>query len=158
MITTIPVAALLLLGAGCSWFGCMVPFAALAASAALSVRRRVGAALVCTVWALNQVTGFAFHQYPHDASTYAWGAGLLVASLVAFAAARAVRVRPILALLAAFAAFEIVLVAFSLVLGGWEAYAPSILANLLFWNLIWFAVVQVATSAVLRRPIFAAVF
>jgi len=158
MITLVPFAALLLLGAGCSWFGCIVPFAAIAASAALALRWRSGVVLVVIVWVLNQAAGFAFHHYPHHASTYAWGAALLVASLAAFAVARVVRVRPILALLAAFASFEVVLMAFSVVLGDWGAYAPGILANLLFWNALWFTLTQAATSAILRKPIVAAVF
>jgi hypothetical protein len=157
MIAFFPFVALLALGTVCSWLGCLVPFAAISAAAAASLRTRSGAALVTIVWALNQLIGFSYHHYPHDASTYAWGVAMLVAALVAFAAARAVRARPWLAFLAAFAAFELVLVTFSIALGGWEAYAPRVLAMISIVNAVWFVVAQAATAIVLRRPLLRAV-
>jgi len=42
--------------------------------------------------------------------------------------------------------------------GDWGAHAPGVLANLLFWNALWFVLTQAASSAALRKPIVAAVF
>ena len=152
MIAFVPFIALLALGIGCSWLGCIVPFAAIAAAAAVDLRFRAGSALVVCVWAVSQAAGFGIHHYPRDPSTLAWGAAMLVAVLAAFAAARALRSRPILAFCAAFGAFEIVLAIFSVALGGWGAYAPYVLLGLLAVNAAWFLTAQIATAVFLRLP------
>lgn len=153
MITCVSFVALLVLGTVCSWLGCLVPYAAIAAAAAVNLRAREGALIVGVTWALDQAIGFGVHHYPHAAATYAWGAAIGAASFAAWAVARMGRRRPLLALLAAFATFELTLAAFSLVLGGWNAYAPSTVALLLVANGAWFAIAQAATSLALRRPI-----
>lgn len=72
---------------------CATPFAALAALAAIHMKRNEGFALVGLAWALNQIVGFGFLGYPHDAQSYAWGAAIGVAALATFAAASAVAPR-----------------------------------------------------------------
>jgi hypothetical protein len=139
MVLAFPVLLVGLVGIVCSILGCVVPFAAIAAAAAVYCGRRIGAGIVLVTWALNQLLGFTLHNYPHGASTYAWGAAIGVASMVSFLIAGALRRSAVLAFLAAFVAFEAVLMVFSIPLGDWGAYAPSILAQLLLTNALWFA-------------------
>ena len=80
---------------------CMMPFAAIAAIAALAMPARRGLAAVGLCWLGNQVLGFGLMGFPWDGATFAAGLSLLAASLVAFAAARAVRGGPLLAFPAA---------------------------------------------------------
>lgn len=72
---------------------CATPFAALAALAAIHMKRSEGVALVALSWALNQAVGYAFLGYPHDGQSYAWGVAIGVSALAAFAAASAVAPR-----------------------------------------------------------------
>lgn len=106
---------------------CATPFEALAALAALHLRRRDGIALVLAAWAVNQLVGFGMLHYPLDASTVAWGAGIGLAAVAAAYAAygadaaigrRALPVRVVATFAAAFVAFKLVILAFALVLGG----------------------------------------
>lgn len=147
MILAFPFVALFALGTIASWLGCLVPFAAISAAAALHLRTRAGIALVGAVWALNQTFGFMVHGYPHTAGTFAWGAALGVAAFAAFFAARAFPSRWIVAGLGAFAAFELVLVAFSTVLGGWGAYAPLPLLDVFAVNAVWFVLAHAVFSS-----------
>src|SRR5690606_37460670 len=55
---------------------CATPFPALAALAAVHMRRRDGLALMLLAWAASQVVGFALLGYPRHGSTLAWGAAL----------------------------------------------------------------------------------
>ena len=56
--------------------GCAMPFAALAALAALHLRQRDGLILLGLAWVANQAVGFGLMGYPHDPRTIAWGVGL----------------------------------------------------------------------------------
>ncbi|MEO5586330.1 MAG: hypothetical protein ABIQ81_01410 [Novosphingobium sp.] len=107
--------------------GCAMPFAALAALAALHLRQRDGLNLLGLAWVANQAVGFGLMGYPHDPRTIAWGVGLATAAigsgLGAYAAlARVPRLSPafrgIIALVVAFIAFKAVVLAWALVLGG----------------------------------------
>ncbi len=109
--------------------GCAMPFAALAALAALYLRQRDGLILLLLAWAANQAVGFGLMNYPHDPKTLAWGAGLAAAAigsgLGAYAAlARVPRLAPVLrigvAFVAAFVAFKAVVLVCALFLGGVE--------------------------------------
>lgn len=68
-------------------FACATPFAALAAVAALTMRRRDAVLTILLAFAVNQAVGFGLLDYPQDASTIAWGAGIGVAALAALFAA-----------------------------------------------------------------------
>lgn len=60
---------------------CAVPFAALAAVAALTLTRRDALLLVGLAWLANQAVGFGLLHYPWTADTLAWGLVLLVVSV-----------------------------------------------------------------------------
>ena len=101
-------------------FACIAPFAALAALAAETQRPRAALGTLALIWAANQAVGFAFLDYPRDASTLLWGLAILVAALLAtgaasFAVAHLGRMkrwqRLGLAFLAAFAVYQLALLA-----------------------------------------------
>ncbi|MDB5725940.1 MAG: hypothetical protein JWQ16_2694 [Novosphingobium sp.] len=107
--------------------GCAMPFAALAALAALYLRQRDGLILLLLAWSANQAVGFGLMNYPHDPKTLAWGIGLATAAIgsgvSAYAAlARLPHLAPVLrtgaAFIAAFVAFKAVVLVWALVLGG----------------------------------------
>jgi hypothetical protein len=156
MIAAFPFLVLLAIGTACSVLGCELPFAGLAAAAALNLSRRSSIVVLLLIWAINQVLGFSVHAYPRTPSTFMWGVALGIATLVAFAAARALRANVFAAFGGAFVVFELVLVAFSLGLGGWEAYAPRWMFEILAINAAWFAGAHVTLRLVARQPILSA--
>ena len=106
---------------------CAMPFVALAAIAATRMPGRAGVALIGLTWAINQAVGYSLLSYPHDATTAAWGIGILSAALAAVAAARwgdrtLATAAPALRLATAFGvgfvAYKAMLLGWSLVLGG----------------------------------------
>lgn len=70
-------------------FACAVPFAALAALAALDSDRTDGVLLIGAVWLANQIVGFGFLGYPLEAQALAWGVAMGLGGLAAYFAARA---------------------------------------------------------------------
>lgn len=124
---------------GTTWsLACMTPFAALAALAAMHLRRRDGLTLMGLAWAASQLVGFGLLGYPHDPATLAWGAGIGFAALAsALAAYGALALLPVAAtslrlttsFAAAFLGFKLGLTPFALVLGGIDiTWSPTILA------------------------------
>lgn len=116
--------------------GCATPFAALAALAAVHMRRKDGTALVIAAWLASQIVGFGLLGYPHDAQTLGWGATLVVAAVTAALgagvagglASYASRLATAYAL--AFVAFKGIILLASLGLGGTETLAaPALLAK-----------------------------
>ena len=70
-------------------FACAVPFAALAAVAALDSDRADGILLLGTIWLTNQVVGFGLLGYPLEAQAVAWGLAMGLGTLAAYFAAGA---------------------------------------------------------------------
>jgi hypothetical protein len=68
---------------------CAVPFAALAALAALDTEHNDGPLLVGAVWLANQVYGFAVLGYPMEAQALGWGLFMGVGAIAGYYAARA---------------------------------------------------------------------
>lgn len=128
-------------------YACAAPFAAIAALAALKMDRTSGLALVVVAWLANQAIGFAVLDYPHTASTYAWGLVIGVAAVIGFAAARAItsaEKAPLLTGVAAFAAsfvfYQTGLYAVSFILGGSEyAFSLEVVGYVLRVNVVAFA-------------------
>ncbi|MGC2781734.1 MAG: hypothetical protein WA418_39465, partial [Bradyrhizobium sp.] len=101
-------------------FACATPFAAFAVIAAAMLPLRTALPAMLGTWLVNQGIGFGALHYPVDANTLAWGAVIGVAALTATVAARialqALRAAPApaalaAALLSAYAAYELVLLA-----------------------------------------------
>lgn len=138
---------------------CMMPFAAIAAVAALAMPARRGVAAVAGCWLGNQVLGFGLLGFPWDGATLAAGVSLLAASLLAFAAARGVAGRggnPALAFLAAFAAFEASLFAYALPFGDPALFAPEIVGLIALNDGLWFAGLWLGWQVLARIPALAA--
>lgn len=118
---------------------CATPFPALAALAAVHMRRRDGIALMLLAWAASQAVGFLLLGYPRDGSTIAWGVGLGTAAIgsaiAGYAVLRALDYRSVAARLATayaagFTAFKGIILLWALVLGGLHtAMAPDLLAE-----------------------------
>ena len=121
-------------------FACAAPFAAFAALAALTMPQRPALALIGLVWFANQAAGFAILHYPAD--SVGWGLAIGVgAALGVFAARAAARVavpeplRHALAFLAAFAAYELVLLAMAVATGsGHGAFSAEIMGQVFAIN------------------------
>lgn len=118
---------------------CATPFPALAALAAVHMRRRDGVALMLLAWAASQFVGFFLLGYPRDGSTLAWGFGLGTAAvgsaLASYVALRTLDYRSVaarlsLAYAAGFTAFKGIILLWAFVLGGLHtAMAPDLLAE-----------------------------
>lgn len=110
---------------------CATPFPALAALAALHMRRSDGLTLMAIAWAASQLTGFLVLGYEVKSTTWGWAIGLAVAALAsgvgAYAAlgqvdgrlgGRSTALRLAVAYVAGFVAFKIAILAFAFWLGG----------------------------------------
>lgn len=118
---------------------CATPFPALAALAALYVRRSEGLMLMAAAWATSQAIGFGLNGYALDGTNFAWSVALAcgaVGSLLVarYAAARAAHLNPLLQLsiayVAAYLAFKSVVFVWTLALDeGWAAFSAEVLAR-----------------------------
>lgn len=128
-------------------FACAAPLAAIGALAGAKMKSAEGVALVAVAWLSNQIVGYGILDYPMTANSFAWGAAIGVASIVAFYGARAVSGgagASALALaspfLAAFAAYELALYGAGLVLGSSdEAFSVAVVERIFLINLASFA-------------------
>ncbi|MET0309503.1 MAG: hypothetical protein ABW023_12425 [Sphingomonas sp.] len=118
---------------------CATPFPALAALAALHVRRAEGVALVIVAWLAAQITGFGLLHYPVDANSIGWALALGIAAIGSlFAADIAAKAMPganyvvrlVVAYAVAYIGFKamVLLGAFALQ-SGWAAFKPEILTR-----------------------------
>ena len=125
-------------------FTCVAPFAAFAVVGAMTMSRRHALGTIVAVWLANQIVGFGVLHYPRTGSTYAWGGAILVAAVLAMLVARSthhrlssVRVpgRRIAPFVVAFSVDQLTLYTAAVsFLGGTGAFAPRILAEVLFIN------------------------
>ena len=127
---------------------CATPFAAFAVIAAATLSLRPALLVVTGAWLVNQTIGFGALHYPIDASTIAWGLVIGAAALLATAAASAVlRMLPqgrtplvvALALVAAYTAYEFVLLAATPALGGEGAFTAAIVTRVGLTSALWLA-------------------
>jgi hypothetical protein len=139
-------------------FACATPFAAFAVIAAAMLPLRSALPVMLGAWLVNQGIGFGALHYPVDASTLAWGAVIGAAALVATVAARlalaALRTAPAtiafaVALLGAYGAYELVLLAATPALGGAASFTLPIVARLGLTSAAWLLGL-VAVSEIVR--------
>jgi len=71
---------------------CAAPFAALAAVAAVRMARGPGLLLILAAWGVNQAIGFLLLDYPTTWDSFAWGAAIGLAALLATLASRRIAV------------------------------------------------------------------
>ena len=132
---------------GSYFFACVFPFAAIATIAALTLDVRRGLALVGATWLANQIVGFSLMNYPQTFDTVALGVSLGLGALAAYGAARLVlrisayrlSLYPLLALSAAFVAYQIVIFGGALAFGGVDNFSPAIIAGVASNDAFWFA-------------------
>jgi hypothetical protein len=157
-----PAFCFVLLTAACALasfaFACATPFAAFAVVAAATLPLQSALLVTAAAWLVNQAIGFGFLHYPIDASTIIWGlvigAAALAATAVSTAALRMMRhTNTVLALcaalVAAYAAYELVLLAATPFLGGAGDFTASIVAHLGLLNMLW-AIGLVAVCEITR--------
>lgn len=139
-------------------FACATPFAAFAVIAAAMLPLRSALPAVLGAWLVNQGIGFGALHYPVDANTLAWGAMIGAAALGATVVARialaALRTAPApvalaLALIGAYAAYEVILLAATPMLGGAASFTVAIVARLGLTSATWL-VGLIAVSEIVR--------
>jgi hypothetical protein len=127
-------------------FACATPFAAFAVVAAAMLPRRSALLVVAGAWLVNQGIGFGILHYPIDGATMLWGLVIGAAALVAVLAASVVlRGTPrmptalalTLALVCAYAGYELTLLAATPFLGGASSFTAAIVARIGFTSLAW---------------------
>jgi len=125
---------------------CATPFAAFAVVAAAMLPLRPALLVVTGAWLVNQTIGFGALHYPLHASTIAWGFVIGAAALAATAASAAIfRALPMnrtplmlaLALVGAYAVYELVLFAATPFLGGAGAFTAAIVIRIALTNAAW---------------------
>ena len=135
---------------------CATPFAAFAAILALTLPLNRGLALIAAAWGLNQLIGYGVLAYPITAESFAWGAGIGVAALLATAAAYALAPRLARAPLAAragagfvlaFAVFELALYATGVALGDTRNFGAALVAQLAAIDAGWLVALLAAAWA-----------
>jgi hypothetical protein len=140
---------------------CATPFAAFAVLAAAILPLPAALLVVAAAWIVNQAIGFGALGYPLDARTLFWGVAIGAAALISTAAAKLV-LRSLqrtgsspaalaLALVGAYAAYEVVLFAFTPALGGAGAFSLAIVARLGLLNLLWLIGLVVAREVLRLR-------
>ncbi|MGO9700802.1 MAG: hypothetical protein ACLPX7_16230 [Xanthobacteraceae bacterium] len=146
----VPLFFLLLLTTACALasfaFACATPFVAFAALAAAMLPIPAALLLVAAAWIVNQAIGFGALGYPVDANTMLWGLAIGTAALIATAtSALVLRFLPRsggsvamgLALIVAYATYEVVLFAFRPALGGAGSFTLAIIGRLGLLNALW---------------------
>lgn len=127
-------------------FTCATPFAAFAVLAAAMLPLSMALLVVAAAWIVNQAIGFGALGYPIDLHMMLWGLAIGVAALAATAiAAMVLRFLPRIgwpaalgvALVAAYAGYELVLFACTPALGGAGAFTLTIVARLGLLNILW---------------------
>jgi len=125
---------------------CATPFAAFGVLAAAMLPLRPALLVVAAAWLVNQGIGFGAFHYPVDGSTIAWGLVIGAAALLSTTAASAVlRMLPqgrtplmlAITLIAAYAAYEIALLAATPFLGGEGAFGAAVVARLGLTSAAW---------------------
>lgn len=151
-------------------FACATPFAAFAVVAADMLPLPLALLTMTVPWIANQAIGFVALGYPPDAATISWGFVIGAAALTATAEASAV-LRSLtgsgqnsaaalgIALAGAYAAYEVVLFAFTPLLGGAGAFSVAVISRLGILNLLWLIGLSAAcvlfrqASTISQRPI-----
>lgn len=134
---------------------CMLPFVALAVVAAATLPRAGALATVGIIWAANQAIGFGLLGYPGTTYAIAWGLAIGVAALAATVVARAIVdafavPRLVAALVAGFAAYELLLFGFAHVMGGLGTFTPAIVGQIAANEALWFVVLVGVRFALTR--------
>lgn len=134
--------------AGSLVFACVTPFAAFAAVAAMTLRRRAALITVAGIWLANQAVGYGVLHYPITPNSVAWGIALGLSALAATIAVRAILsrvsdrgglVRYAAGLGAAFLIQQGALILASGFLGGSDGFTLEVLGGVAALSVLWTA-------------------
>lgn len=115
----------------------------MAALASRTLSRRAAVVTLLGAVIANQATGFCLLGYPRTIETAIWGPFIALATLAALFAARRTS-QPVIAVVTAFAAYETVLAAGSLLMRHSLAdFTPAILGDVAFANIYGLAMLGV---------------
>jgi len=157
-----PLFCLVLLAGSCALasfaFACATPFAAFAVLAGSLLPLVPALPVMAGAWLVNQAIGYGALGYPLDLHTLLWGLAIGVAALLSTAEAKLLlhsqrsnsAAALGVAIFGAYAAYEVVLFAFTFFLGGTDAFKLPIIVRLGFLNLLWL-IGLVAVCAAVRR-------
>lgn len=129
---------------GSSLISCAMPLVAIATLAAATMSRRQAIITLILCWAINQALGFGVHNYPQTLLTIGWGLAAGFAGLVALVIAQGLLVpgqvglRTIPALVLGFAAYELVLFAFSQITGWACPFTFDVVSVVATNEALWF--------------------
>ena len=137
---------------------CMMPFVAIAVVAAATMGRGAAVTAVAGAWGANQILGFGLLGYPWTPYAAAFGLALGMGSLAALFIARSVGLgrdaiglgRVAAAFGLGFIAYEALLFALALAIGGTETFAPRIVLQIAVNDGLWLAGL-LGLYALLRR-------
>jgi hypothetical protein len=136
---------------------CATPFAAFAVVAVAMLPLRPALLVVTGAWLVNQSIGFGVLHYPVDGSTIAWGFVIGAAALLATTAASTVlRMLPqgrtplmlAITFVAAYAVYELALLAATPFLGGEGAFTAAIVTRIGLTSAVWLAGLVAACEVV----------
>ena len=127
-------------------FACATPFAAFAVVAAAALPLQSALLAVTATWVVNQAIGFGVLHYPVDMNTILWGLVIGMAALAATVTSTIVlrmlrrNGTPValgFALIGAYAAYELVLLAATPLLGGAGGFTTAIVGRLGVLSVLW---------------------
>ena len=127
-------------------FACATPFAAFAVVAAAALPLQSALLAVTAAWVVNQAIGFGVLHYPVDMNTILWGLVIGMAALAATVTSTIVlrmlrrngmAVALGFALIGAYAAYELVLLAATPLLGGAGGFTTAIVGRLGVLSVLW---------------------
>ncbi|MFD0986799.1 hypothetical protein [Methyloligella solikamskensis] len=130
-----------------SWaLACAAPFVAIAAIAALTLSRANAFLLVGVTFVINQAIGFLLLGYPTTAESFGWGAAIGVAAFAATFVTTAamrktddLRVAGAMGFLGGFVAYELVLIASTMVLPAGGGFSLAVIGEIFWINALAFA-------------------
>jgi len=127
-------------------FACATPFAAFAVVAAAALPLQSVLLAVTAAWVVNQAIGFGVLRYPVDMNTILWGLVIGMAALAATVTSTIVlrmlrrNGMPValgFALIGAYAAYELVLLVATPLLGGAGSFTTAIVGRLGVLSVLW---------------------
>ncbi len=126
---------------------CMFPFAAIATLLAATLPLRKAIFWMGGAWLGNQLVGYLILGYPQTANSFGHGAAIGLTALATLCIAHIVmekrgdrsRMTLIFAYLAAFTAYQALLLFAALFLGGVQNFMPGVVAMVFQNDVLWFA-------------------
>lgn len=144
-----PLFCLVLLAGSCALasfaFACATPFAAFAVVATALLPLQAAFVVMLAAWIVNQAIGFGALHYPLDTNTVLWGFAIGVAALASTADSKILLHSQrssspavlAVAIFGAYAAYEVILFAFTFLLGGAGAFKLPIIVRVGLINVLW---------------------